>query len=427
MTRVEDKKKKRRLKKWVIGVTVVLVIVGGVAFTTWLNMSPTGGLRSGIIERIRRDLLSEQKAQGDPVNILLLGSDSRHGETARSDTLILVRLDYKEERIYFISIPRDMRVYIPNRGQDKINAAYAYGQARLTIPTVEGFLGIDLNHYVEVDFQGFKKLVDALGGLDITIKEPINDHSSQFGMQIPKGRQRMNGATALNYVRYRHGDSDFGRANRQQKFLTALVSNTLRFESILKLPSLIGIIDSNVGTDMSRREMISIGRFMREVKDKRIETYTLPGVSTLINGISYVEPDREAIIKIMEQMEAGNSLQTMKLSIESDKISMKKVLSVSLLNGSGKAGLATAAKARLLKWGLSVDKVRNADSFNYRKTKIRYAGGHQVEAYKIRRIFFGGALVEQAEKKMTDDIEITIGDDYYRYSKDNYLKAEQGL
>ena len=420
----QDKKKKHRLRRWIIGSTVFLVILGGVAFTSWLNMSPTGGLRSEIISRIRRDLLSEQKKQGDPVNILLLGSDSRHGETARSDTLILVRLDFKKKRIYFISIPRDMRVYIPNRGQDKINAAYAFGQAGLAIRTVESFLGVDLNHYVEVDFKGFKKLVDALGGLDITIEEPINDKSSQFRMQIPKGRQHMNGATALNYVRYRHGDSDFGRAGRQQKFLTALVANTLRFESIFKLPSLIGIVDNNVSTDMSRRRMISIGKFMRNVHDKRIETFTLPGDIKSINGISYVQPHREAIIRIMERIEAGDSLRTMKLSVESDKISMKKVLSVSLLNGSGKAGLARDARARFSQWGFKVNKIRNADSFNYRQTTIRYARGYRVEAYKIRRIFFGGSLVEQSKKDMKDDIEIVIGYDYYRYSRDNYLDAE---
>ncbi len=427
MAKIETKKKKRRLKRGIIGATVFLVIVGSVVFTSWLNMSPTGGLRSEIIEMIRSDLLSEQKTQGDPVNILVLGSDSRGGETARSDTLILVRLDFKKKRIYFISIPRDMRVYIPNRGQDKINAAYAYGQAPLAIRTVEGFLGVDLNHYIEVDFKGFKKLVNALGGLDITIEEPINDKSSQFGMQIPKGRQHMNGDTALNYVRYRHGDSDFGRAKRQQKFLTALVSNTLRFQSIFRLPSLIGIVDKNVGTDMSRREMISIGEFMRKVDEKKIETFTLPGNSKYINGVSYVIPNREVIIKTMEWIEAGDSLRTMKLSSESDKISMKKVLSVSLLNGSGKAGLATAARERLSKWGLEVDRVRNADSFNYRQTKIRYARGHRVDAHKIRRILFGGALVEQSRKNMADDIQIILGYDYYRYSRDNYLESEQGL
>ncbi len=428
MDDIRKTKKDRKIGRWIIVFFFLSTLGTGAAFASWLSTSPNGTVSADIITRIRQDLLSQEKGADAPMNILLIGSDSRRGENARSDTLIFMRLDFKRKRVYFVSIPRDMRVYVPGRGKDKINAAFAYGQAELAIQAVEGFLGVDLNHYMEVDFEGFKKLVDALGGIDITVDQTINDQSRQFRMYIPKGKQHMSGEVALNYVRYRHGDSDFGRADRQQNFLRALIANTLRLKSIFKLPKLIGIIDKNVGTDMSRRKMLSVANFVGRAPKQKIETITLPGASKSINGISYVEPDRQSIDRILKRIKDGASIKKMKLSGESDKMSLENgLLSISLLNGSGKAGLATFARRRLQKWGLKVGGVSNAASFNYRRTEIRYGAGFQVEAYKVRRLLFKEAIVRPSEKRMTSHIEIILGHDYYLDNKQTTKEVAPGL
>lgn len=315
----EDKLRRRKTRtRRAFVAAVMLTLITGVAFGWWVSAVPSDG--AGILSRIDPGILSEEKVYGDPVNILLLGSDSRHGEAARSDTLIFMRVDFNRNRVYLMSIPRDTRVYIPGRGRDKINAAYAYGKTSLAGRTVKSFLNVDLHHYVEVDFRGFKKLVDTLGGIDITVDKGINDRTREYRMFIPKGAQHMNGETALNYVRYRHGDSDFDRADRQQNFLRALAANILKVKSIFKLPTIIRIFDENIGTDMTRRQMLSLGGFLRQLPKGRIETITLPGRGTMIGGISYVEPDLNALSAILEAVEAGRSLEKMKSSRQSGKM-----------------------------------------------------------------------------------------------------------
>lgn len=394
------------------------MLTAGAAFGSWLNAQPINDKRFDVVSRIKKDLLSRPKNYGEPINVLLIGSDSRHGESARSDTLMLLHVNFEKKRVYVVSIPRDTRVYIPGRGRDKVNAAYAYGQAPLAIRTVESFLGIDLNHFVEVDFQGFKALVDTLGGIDITVDKGINDRTRQYRMFIPKGRQRMDGNTALNYVRYRHGDSDFERAARQQNFLRALADNTLQLKSILRLPRMIDVFEENVTTDMSKREMLSLGKFLRETRKDRLETVTLSGRTTMVGGISYVEPSPVFISDLMERMEAGRSIKSMKSGRESDKISLAgTAIEVSLLNGSGKPGLATKARTQLVKSGWRVGAVGNADSYNYKQTQIRYASGARAKAYRLRRHLFGEAIMLPVNRTSTSAIEVILGADYFKYNR----------
>ncbi len=132
----------------------------------------------------------------------------------------------------------------------------------------------------------------------------------------------MDGEKALNYVRYRHGDSDFERAGRQQQFLRALAANTLRARTVLKLPKLVGIFDENVSTDMSEREMLALANWLRRVPRKRIEQVTVAGEPQMIDGISFVEADTAFLAELMERIEAGRSIKPMKSWGESGNISI---------------------------------------------------------------------------------------------------------
>jgi LCP family protein required for cell wall assembly len=174
----------------------------------------------------------DRTSPGKPQTILLLGSDRRYRDTdddpPRSDTLMLVRLDPEQEATTVLSIPRDLRVDIPGHGLDKINDAYGLGGAPLAMRTVKALTGLEINHAVDVNFKGFRGVVDLFGCFYVDVDRryfhsnagvPVGQRYD--AIDIRPGYQRLCGTDALDYVRYRHTDSDITRAARQQDFLRA--------------------------------------------------------------------------------------------------------------------------------------------------------------------------------------------------------------
>ena len=175
----------------------------------------------------------EEAESGEPQTIMLIGSDKRHDSAssgagaARSDTIMLVRLDPSERATALLSLPRDLKVMIPGYGTDKINAAYSYGGPELTLRTVTKVTGIPINHVVNVNFKGFREAVNELGCPYIDIDRRYFNDNSGYGpdyatIDVKQGYQKLCGRDALDYVRYRHEDTDIVRAARQQEFLRQL-------------------------------------------------------------------------------------------------------------------------------------------------------------------------------------------------------------
>jgi polyisoprenyl-teichoic acid--peptidoglycan teichoic acid transferase len=165
---------------------------------------------------------------GSPQTILVLGSDRRYGDTkaglpARSDTIIIVRLDPDKEATAVLSIPRDLKVDVPGYGSKKINEAYALGGPKLTVRTVKSLIGLPISHVVNVNFGGFQRAVNRLGCVYVDIdRRYFNDRGGPGGyatIDLKPGYQRLCGSDSLDYVRYRHTDDDFVRAARQQDFM----------------------------------------------------------------------------------------------------------------------------------------------------------------------------------------------------------------
>ena len=165
---------------------------------------------------------------GEPQTILLLGSDKRPddatdggaGTGARSDTIILVRLDPDEQATALMSLPRDLKVQIPGHGVDKINAAYSLGGPKLTTDTVKQLTGLSINHVINVDFKGFQKAIDAIGCIYTDVDRRYYNDTAEFAyINVPAGYQQMCGDKALQYARFRHEDSDLVRGIRQQDLL----------------------------------------------------------------------------------------------------------------------------------------------------------------------------------------------------------------
>ena len=248
----------------------------------------------------RLDLLSGKK------NIVVMGCDVRKGDAGRSDTLFVVMLDKSKKNAALLSVPRDTRVKIKGHGWDKINAAFAYGGQKLTRETVQDFLGIKINNYVLVDFQGFKGLVDAVGGVDINVEKRMYyyDPFDGFEIDLRPGLQHMDGKTAMQYVRYRDEEGDIGRIRRQQKFLMALYRHIASKNIIAKIPGVSKQIMSMVKTDLSLKEMVELGNVMREMVEKDgLKMSMVPGEPEYIDGISYWIPDIPKMRQKMADMQ----------------------------------------------------------------------------------------------------------------------------
>ena len=248
----------------------------------------------------RLDLLSGKK------NIVVMGCDIRKDDAGRSDTLFVVMLDKSKKNAALLSVPRDTRVKIKGHGWDKINAAFAYGGQKLTRETVQDFLGIKLNNYVVVDFQGFKGLVDAVGGVDINVEKRMYYYDPYDGFEIDlrPGMQHMDGKTAMQYVRYRDEEGDIGRIRRQQKFLMALYKHIASKNIIAKIPGVSKQIMSMVKTDLSLKEMVELGNVMRDMVEKDgLKMSMVPGEPEYIDGISYWIPDIPKMRQKMADMQ----------------------------------------------------------------------------------------------------------------------------
>jgi len=229
-------------------------------------------------------------SNGGPQTIAIIGSDVRTGggspvdDPGRSDTTILLRLDPDTGQIAMLSIPRDLKVEIPGFGTDKFNAAYSYGGTKLTLQTIKQLTGLQMNHVVNVDFQGFASVVDAIGCVFVDVdRQYFNDNSGlsvaeQYAeIDIGSGYQKLCGPDALEFARYRHTDTDLVRASRQQDLL-AEVRNRLSFDEIIKRRNeLIDAFTENTRSDISgSNESLELLKLLFDSRDARVVEVEFP-------------------------------------------------------------------------------------------------------------------------------------------------------
>ncbi len=237
---------------------------------------------------------------GDDVKtILLLGCDKRSNDSGRSDTIMVAFLHSKNMTVDLLSIPRDTYVQISGGGKTKINHAYAYGGIPLARATVENYLGIEIDNYAEIDFQGFAAMVDALGGIEMDVEKDM--YYPAEGIDLKEGFQKLDGDQALQYVRFRSDAmADIGRIGRQQKFMKTLADQLLSLSSVWKLPKLVSAISSNMETDITTQEMLALANLYKKAASNSITTEMLPGDPKYINNVSYWIADTAALQTIVD-------------------------------------------------------------------------------------------------------------------------------
>jgi LCP family protein required for cell wall assembly len=255
--------------------------------------------------------LEPQPDLAEPLNILLLGADSREkGDPGRADTMMLVRLDPATKHVRLLSLPRDTRVTIPGHGVGKLNQAssgyYAGGGTSLLVDTITTDLlpGLRIDYTVTTDFAGFAAIIDALGGVTIDVEERMLYKGVDVLIDLQPGVQHLDGEQALEYARFRMdaiGDfgtwsgEDHGRVARQKKLLAAIIDQTKEVRTLLRLPAVIRAVQAAVTTDMSFGVMARIAMTYKDVAAEGVESVPFPGLPEVVDGISYVIPKADVL------------------------------------------------------------------------------------------------------------------------------------
>ncbi|NLV20810.1 MAG: LCP family protein [Syntrophomonadaceae bacterium] len=270
-----------------------------------------GSLAGAPIKKMFSDSILEMSAKGKTINILFMGIDDRENKNnSRSDTMIVVSIDPKNQKMVMVSVPRDTRIKDGLGRSEKINSINYTKGPEAACKVVSDLLGVPVNYYVITNFAGFGKIVDILGGVDLDVETNMVHWDVSYSINLKKGYQHLNGDQALQYVRYRGGPTaDIGRTQRQQKFIKALAKQMFQAKTVLTLPELIPEIAKNVETNIPSSDMFHLAKLAKSVDTSTINAQTLPGYPYTDpgSGASYWEPDREkAKVIIATLMEGQN-------------------------------------------------------------------------------------------------------------------------
>jgi len=251
---------------------------------------------------------------GERTNILLLGTDARPGEKqTRTDTIILASIDPELNKVALVSIPRDTRIDVEGSTSDKINSANAVGGPELVVKKVEELVGENIDYYVEMNFDGFQKIIDTIGGVDINVDQRMYKPSEDIDLKA--GQQRLDGSQALAFVRFRdYALGDIERTEHQQIFLKALGNEMLHAKNIVKLPALVKVVKENIDTNLRTADMLKMASWAPGFDSSSIIAQTLPGYfldkrdayGNLVQ--SYWIADQDKTEGLLEKMLSGQTV-----------------------------------------------------------------------------------------------------------------------
>ena len=388
---------------------------------------------------------------GGATNYLVVGSDTRQGgdplnpgaaddHQPLADTMMVVRVDPRSKVAKVLSLPRDLWVTHSGSGRvGRLNAAYGEGPQHL-VDTIRGELGIPINHYVEVDFQGFGRLVGAIGGVPIWFDRAMSDPT---GLDVERaGCVTLDARSALAFVRARHlryeehgrmrpdGTGDLGRISRQQLFLRRVidrakakgVSNPLTLKRMVD----VGADSLTLDADLSAGELVALGRRFASFDSRSLVTYTLPNrPRTTSGGASVVDLDRaraEPILALFRETgwtAVPDAVPATTTTAPEARLVDPADVAVTVLNGSGEQGVAFTAYRWLEQHGFTVSHYGNADEVGratVARTEVRFAPGSNYEALTVARWVDGGAKVVQDDSLADDAVVLVLGRGFASFS-----------
>jgi LCP family protein required for cell wall assembly len=358
----------------------------------------------------------------DRVNILVLGIDKRDDEPiagTRSDTMMVVSIDPVSKSAALVSLPRDMWVNIPgctarqgcSGGQQRINVAHAIGGPDMARQTLTADFGVPINFYARVDFRGFEQVIDMAGGVTIDVDWPVKDDeypTPDYGYQriyFAPGPQLMDGATALQYARSRHGMSDFARAARQQKVIVSMRNRALQLNMLARAPELVGVAQKSLSTDLSPVQMLSLAKLISQIDRDRIVNLVIDQNYVTAfqgqNGADLLNPNLPAIKRAIAAAQKSAAHPELRAKIE-------------VLNGSGTVGLGQKAADYLTAQGFNVVRIAAAERNDYRSSLVQVLtedkGAAQALVATLR--FPNNAISTLPTPNAGADVRIVLGQDF---------------
>lgn len=398
-------------RRWLVvagAVSALVAVSSGYAFGYLLYLQGNLNTEHGVV--VAPSLPDE------PQNILVLGSDSRakltpeeqeqKGDTGdvpgrRSDTIILMHIDPKTGKTVVVHFPRDLIVPIHGTGEeDRINTAFETGPQRL-IETIKDFSGLEIHHYIEVDFGGFQEIVESMGGVRICIDRPLVDELAELNMPNV-GCYLLGGKMALAFVRARSVDTDiipdFSRIARQQQFLRAVLNRVLAPSSIFKFPSIARAVIENITVDRTFNviDINDVAQRLKALGTPEVDFRVVP--STPVSGQGYVNPITDLARELFSRIDSGKPLG--KLGLEIGRYTdLHANIAVRMMNAGGDVSLV---EGRFSDAGWNV-LPRISASPGETTSKILYAHGRETAAVAVAEFLsslfkIGDLPVEEAPK-----------------------------
>lgn len=368
-----------------------LAFMFGVCLALFRQQALAGPLRSVLGPSL------PEWTRSEPVTLLLLGTDRREDEPgpSRSDTIMLAMFNPETRHVSLLSIPRDLWVTIPGHGEGRINTAFFRGQAYdvpaggpgLAALTVEYNFGVPVDYWATVDFAGFRRIVDAIGGVtvevpyDITDTDYPDDRNGTMTVHFPAGTQHMDGEKALQYARTRHSDSDFDRARRQQQLVKVALDKALSPQVLPKLPRLAEALASAIGTNADPQLVLALAGFVSQVEeltlDARVVDWGLAQDYVTASGAYVLLPDWPGIHALVGEM-FGDRLPTAPPLANTG---------VRVENATSLPGLAAHTAAFLQSQGATITAAVDRQGSNLSKSQLYiYAPAPVAELY-LRSIY----------------------------------------
>jgi LCP family protein required for cell wall assembly len=400
--------------------------------------------------------------QKERVNILLLGVDKRPDELyARTDTMILVTADPNSKTAGMLSIPRDLWVSVPGYDEDRVNNAHFFGDKNaypgggpaLAMKTIQYNLGVPVHFYVKVDFDGFRKIVDTLGGIEIDVPQTIDDPQypdNNYGYDpfyIEAGRQTLDGYNALKYARTRATPgADFSRAKRQQQVLLAIRDKALQLDMLPKIPELWNSMAGTVETNLQLVDIAELAQLADEIDAEHIQTAVID-VNMTTNyivpdtGAQVLLPHREKIRELVDEMFAESepvetgpaqteikAVQTAQTQARAEEIEQEAQLQQEIKgflvqedarlvvqNGTNVSNLASQTALYLKQQGFNIIQYGPADTNTYPHTVIVVYDESKTYTLQVLKALFEVAeenIRRSPNLKSELDFRVIIGSDF---------------
>jgi LCP family protein required for cell wall assembly len=427
---------------------LLIAFTGFTAFCTFFVGLGYVYVQRRLAQITRLDLPALAQDSGPVMNVLLVGSDSRANLGAsdakgfgqdvvsgqRSDTIMLLHVDPAEQRAAIVSVPRDLYVPIANTNySDRVNAAFAIGGPDQLVATVQRTLGVTIHHYVQVDFSGFKDIVDTVGGVTMYVPYPVRDSGS--GLDLGRaGCWELDGNKGLSWVRSRNmeflingtwqadGRGDLGRIERQQDFIRRMMKKALSagISNPLQLNRLIGVGVRDVTFDsaLSTKDLTALGRRFSSLDPDKVVLRTLPTDPADIDGKSVLKLQTAQAQPMIDLLNGKAPLGGTPTTVAGAPTTTAPAsgakpadVKVRILNGVGTAGLAARTATSLTGAGYVVADKGDAPA-PAPKTTITYGTGQLAKAQLVQSTLLGPAILKEDATLKTVDVNLLLGADF---------------